>query len=1059
MSCSGNLIWDVRKRSIGYSDPNVFRANYLGRREFVQRLKLEAILKVHDGCVNTISWNDTGEYILSGSDDTNLVITNPYNRKVKTTIRSGHRANIFSAKFMPHTNDQQIVSCSGDGIIFYTHTEKSPDINRQCQMTCHYGTAYEIMTVPNDPYTFLSCGEDGTVRWFDLRMKTSCTKEDCKDDILINCRRAATSIAISPLVPYYLAVGCSDSSVRIYDRRMLGTRATGNYMGRGTTGMCVRFVPAHLSNKSCRVTSLCYSGDGQEVLVSYSSDYIYLFDPKDDQARELKGPSEERREELKQPPVKRLRLRGDWSDTGPRARPESERERDGEQSPNVSLMQRMSDMLSRWFEEASEAQSSRTRPQTRPRGVTARTLGTAAASESRSQESLGAEGPMEVESATSDHSSPPASDSAPAQASASATAPATAPASASASATAPASASASASAQPLPKSISSSSSGSSSTVTVLPPSTSSSMDNTASSPSLLSSPDSEEQKSQPEVMTSRSSTPTPSTEPVLSEYGPRRLPVSLVCRRLQRLLLLADPPGQGQRSASRASDSRAQGPDAQTRPPADSPSSAVNKQLGSMTLDEQPGSTEASGNVCCDMSASISQACAEDGTGTGSSTPAAEGSSEAISSTPAAEGSSEAISSTPAAEGSSRVCSSTPAAEGSSEAISSTPAAEGSSEAISSTPAAEDSSRVCSSTPAAEDGASSGSGTGGVGSGTGRVATAAGKPEPVLSLHYSTEGTTTSTIKLDFTDEWSNLASGSRTGGGGQKPAQARENQEPASGSPEQALAESVPEESESSESGAERASGSSQGSRLLYGPAISENPSAAEGCKRTEPGGEGTQGSTQPSRSNQDSDDSDDDPILIPSARFNFRGSAIGDRMIRRSAAARIQELLRRRKERREMEESETQNIRRPSVKMMYKGHRNSRTMIKESCFWGNNFVMSGSDCGHIFIWDRHTGEHLMLLEADNHVVNCLQPHPYDPILASSGIDYDIKIWSPLEQSPSFNRDLADEVIARNELMLEETRNTITVPASFMLRMLASLNHLRTDRSEGSGQENEDEQ
>lgn len=27
---------------------------------------------------------------------------------------------------------------------------------------------------------------------------------------------------------------------------------------------------------------------------------------------------------------------------------------------------------------------------------------------------------------------------------------------------------------------------------------------------------------------------------------------------------------------------------------------------------------------------------------------------------------------------------------------------------------------------------------------------------------------------------------------------------------------------------------------------------------------------------------------------------------------------------------------------------------------------------------------------------------------------------------------------------MLEETRNTITVPASFMLRMLASLNHIR---------------
>lgn len=46
----------------------------------------------------------------------------------------------------------------------------------------------------------------------------------------------------------------------------------------------------------------------------------------------------------------------------------------GEQSPNVSLMQRMSDMLSRWFEEASEAQSSRARPQTRPRGITGQVL-------------------------------------------------------------------------------------------------------------------------------------------------------------------------------------------------------------------------------------------------------------------------------------------------------------------------------------------------------------------------------------------------------------------------------------------------------------------------------------------------------------------------------------------------------------------------------------------------------------------------------------------------------------------------------------------------------------
>lgn len=895
MSCSGNLVWDVNKRLIGYNEPNTIRTNYLGRREFVQRLKLEGTLNVHDGCVNTISWNDTGEYLLSGSDDTFLVISNPYSKKVKKSIRSGHRANIFSAKFMPHTNDQEIISCSGDGIIYYTNTEKSAEHNRQCQFTCHYGTAYEIMTVPNDPYTFLSCGEDGTVRWFDLRTKTSCTKEDCKDDILINCRRAATSISISPLVPYYLAVGCSDSSVRIYDRRMLGTRATGNYMGRGTTGMCVRFVPAHLANKSCRVTSLCYSEDGQEVLVSYSSDYIYLFDPKDDQARELKGPSEERREELRQPPVKRLRLRGDWSDTGPRARPESERERDGEQSPNVSLMQRMSDMLSRWFEEASEAQSSRgTRPQTRPRGTAVRPVG---ASNTPAFPAGGSDQGSSIPERPVGTDAPevPAGPAAAAAA--------------------------------ILKSTSSSSSGSSSTVTAPPPSSSSSVESSAPSSSPLTSSPDLEQRSQTE--TTGTPTPTPTSEPALS----------------------------------------------------DSPSSVVNKQLGSMTLDEQQGAAEAAGSPP-DQPVSV-----------------------------------PASSSAPTATGTSR--------------------------------------------PSAA--------------------------EPVLSLHYSSEGTTTSTIKLDFTDEWSSSTSSSM-GSGGAKTSEAVAVQSRESLKTESSVSEQAPSQSSgqqsvpaasteppcdascsgvlgSSAAGQAPAAGSSAGDTVASSPLERSPPEGMEdtsgGCRRAEPTAEegqgGEEGQSQPARVNQDSDDSDDDPILIPSTRFRGQGQ-------RRSAAARIQELFRRRKERRELEESETQNIRRPSVKMVYKGHRNSRTMIKESCFWGNNFVMSGSDCGHIFIWDRHTAEHLMLLEADNHVVNCLQPHPYDPILASSGIDYDIKIWSPLEESPSFNRVLADEVITRNELMLEETRNTITVPASFMLRMLASLNHIRSDRlegdrSEGSGQENEDEQ
>ncbi|XP_069933498.1 DDB1- and CUL4-associated factor 6 isoform X19 [Oryctolagus cuniculus] len=729
------------------------------------------------------------------------------------------------------------------------------------------------MTVPNDPYTFLSCGEDGTVRWFDTRIKTSCTKEDCKDDILINCRRAATSVAICPPIPYYLAVGCSDSSVRIYDRRMLGTRATGNYAGRGTTGMVARFIPSHLNNKSCRVTSLCYSEDGQEILVSYSSDYIYLFDPKDDTARELKTPSaEERREELRQPPVKRLRLRGDWSDTGPRARPESERERDGEQSPNVSLMQRMSDMLSRWFEEASEvAQSNRGRGRSRPRGGASQSDVSAVPTVPSSPDLEAGETAMDVD-APSDQ--------------------------------------------------------------LLQPSTSS----TVSAPAHLTS----------------SSTESPHSTSLLSS------------------------PDSEQRQSAEASGHHA-------HHQSDSPSSVVNKQLGSMSLDEQQDNNN-----------------------------------EKLSPKP----------------------------------------------------------------------------------GTG---------EPVLSLHYSTEGTTTSTIKLNFTDEWSSTASSSRGNGSHCKSEGQEESLAPQSSGPspegdnDTTFEESTEhvtksQEGTSAENLDENSTDKAQSDTFTAEPLDSnsgernnlnldspcevpeESSLSAKGKEPETSDQTSTESTSNPNNTNaepqaqteaiepsaheetsardaalQDTDDSDDDPVLIPGARYR---AGPGDR---RSAVARIQEFFRRRKERKEMEELDTLNIRRPLVKMVYKGHRNSRTMIKEANFWGANFVMSGSDCGHIFIWDRHTAEHLMLLEADNHVVNCLQPHPFDPILASSGIDYDIKIWSPLEESRIFNRKLADEVITRNELMLEETRNTITVPASFMLRMLASLNHIRADRlegdrSEGSGQENENE-
>jgi WD repeat-containing protein 42A len=34
--------------------------------------------------------------------------------------------------------------------------------------------------------------------------------------------------------------------------------------------------------------------------------------------------------------------------------------------------------------------------------------------------------------------------------------------------------------------------------------------------------------------------------------------------------------------------------------------------------------------------------------------------------------------------------------------------------------------------------------------------------------------------------------------------------------------------------------------------------------------------------------------------------------------------------------------------------------------------------------------------MQGDKQIVNCLEPHPYATILATSGIEKDIKVWSP---------------------------------------------------------------
>lgn len=576
--------------------------------DYVQRLDLYSQLKVHKGCVNTITWNDRGQYILSGSDDQSLVITDPFEEKILIKCKTAHRANIFSAKFMPQSNDRTIVSCSGDGMVMCTEltsdASQIPKNDNLKSFNCHNnGTTYEVMTVPTERHTFMSCGEDGTVRLFDLRTTSSCHKTCCKDNILIFCPSAITAMSVAPISNNYIAVGSSDSLIRIYDRRYLSLidfSVPGDQTDRHTAPVKAYSIPSPVK-RTYRVTSIKYSSDETELLVSYSSDYLYLFDLSQP-GIDLKTFKNEKKMKKKSnllespPPVRKVRLRGDWSDTGPDARPERDangRVEIGQVRPQLQgvMMHRMTEILSRMLAD----------PRTR----------------------LG----------LNTHASDPAQDS-------------------------------------------------------------TLFDNAA-------------------------------------------------------------------------------------------------QELESLTQTNSSG-----------------------------------------------------------------------------------------------------------------------------------------EPQPSTSTGRTHKSTPSSS------------------------------NQ--------------IPEEDVSS-------------------------------C------------------------DSDDEITSNQHGNDSFKVN---------------------------LSKMEVEPERSPFsyMKMKYDGHRNARTMIKEATFWGNEYVMSGSDCGHVFAWNRKTGKLVMLLQADQHVVNCLQPHPTLPMLATSGIDYDVKVWAPVRESNGFDEQQAKDLMERNAVMLEETKDTITVPAAFMMRMLACIHALRNRRSSASG-------
>lgn len=99
----------------------------------------------------------------------------------------------------------------------------------------------------------------------------------CEDDVLIRCESPVTAIAVNTLMPWQLAIGCSDSIIRIYDRRMLSTKTLGGNSSDQNTSVLAKFTYNGMKSTN-RITSLAYSRNCNQILASYSNDHLYLFD-------------------------------------------------------------------------------------------------------------------------------------------------------------------------------------------------------------------------------------------------------------------------------------------------------------------------------------------------------------------------------------------------------------------------------------------------------------------------------------------------------------------------------------------------------------------------------------------------------------------------------------------------------------------------------------------------------------------------------------------------------------------------------------------------------------
>lgn len=270
---SDNWLNEFCKRETGLFPPRIYSRRLSASQTLIQRLGLYGKLNGHQGCVNAISFNSTGELLASGSDDRQIMLWDWATEKLKLSYQSGHLDNVFQAKFMPFTDDSKIITSAADCQVRLSLLLENGSVETK-RLSKHQGRVHSLAVEPGSPYVFYSCGEDGYVQHYDLR-SCSATKLFYCSSFAENSRSSSVglnSIVIDPRNPNYFAVGGADVYARVYDIRKYQVSPSSKEGSPANS-----FCPQHLIGKDdVRITAVAYSNTS-ELLVSYNDELIYLF--------------------------------------------------------------------------------------------------------------------------------------------------------------------------------------------------------------------------------------------------------------------------------------------------------------------------------------------------------------------------------------------------------------------------------------------------------------------------------------------------------------------------------------------------------------------------------------------------------------------------------------------------------------------------------------------------------------------------------------------------------------------------------------------------------------